>query len=130
MKETQRSLKLYFGLGAAFALLTGTVNLVRNLNSVGVVGVSLISIAFGLFYVYIIVRMRQLLLTQPQFITIVLTANLAFGLVIDVLSQLQGINPVFLGQMAFSVLIYAYLVWNLKRLAADEQAKASQSSSS
>ena len=120
MKETVRSLKLYFVLSA---LLSGAINiwaLLRGEPGVGTV-ISLIGIGFAVAYLYVGVRLRQLLSTAPRQITNLLIAGAGFLVLLFLLDLLSGMQSGTLPQVIIGLLITWYLFVNVRRLAAESQ---------
>ena len=121
MKETVRSLKLYFILCGIVGLLPviGQISQASANVFLGVFG--LISLAFAVAYFYIGVSLQKLIVTSPNMIVNVLYANAAYSLLVFLLSLLSGFNPAAAGITAFSLLVLWYLLVNVKRLAQEDK---------
>ncbi len=120
MKETVRSLRAYFVLSA---LLSGAVNLwalFRGELGIGT-AISLIGVGFAVAYLYVGVRLRQLLSTAPRQITKLLIAGAAFLVLLFLLDLLSGMRSGTLPQVIIGLLITWYLFVNVRRLAAESQ---------
>jgi hypothetical protein len=120
MKETVRSLTLYFVLSG---LLGGAVNLwalFRNELGVGT-AISVIGLGFAVAYFYVGVRLRHLLSTAPGQITKLLIAGAVFLVLLLALDLLSGMRSGTLPQVIIGLLINWYLFVNVRRLAAESQ---------
>lgn len=60
LKETPQSLRLYFGLVAAFSLFSGVMAIYRAGSSPLVLLLSAASIVFGVLFAYIVIRFAEL----------------------------------------------------------------------
>ena len=118
MRETVRSLRLYFVLTA---VLGGALNLVALQRPSGVVAnvVSVVGIAFALAYLYLGLRLGRLLVTSPGQITAVLVAGAVFLVLLLALDALSGFQGGSLVQVVVGLLITWYLYVNVRRLAAE-----------
>jgi hypothetical protein len=120
MRETVRSLKLYFIVSA---LLGGAVNVSALLRDEPGVSsaISVIGIGFALAYLYVGVRLRQLLSTAPGHITKLLMTGAVFLLILLALDLLSGMGSGTLPQVIVGLLITWYLFVNVRRLAAESR---------
>ena len=120
MRETVRSLKVYFIVSA---LLSGAVNLTALLRGEPGVGtvISLIGIGFAVAYLYVGIRLRKLLSTAPGRITKLLITGAVFLLLLLALDLLSGMGSGTLPQAIVGLLITWYLFVNVRRLATESQ---------
>jgi hypothetical protein len=120
MRETARSLRAYFVVSA---ILSGAMNIaaLRGSEGLGTV-IFLIGVGFALAYLYLGVRLKQLLVSAPQRITGILIAGAAFLVLLLVLGLLSGFQGGLLFQVVLGLLITWYLFVNVKRLAAEARA--------
>ena len=118
MRETVRSLRLYFVLTA---VLGGTVNVIALQRPIGLVAetLSVLGIVFALAYLYLGLRLRRLLATSPRQITAVLIAGAVFLLLLLALDALSGFQGGTLAQVVLGLLVTWYLFVNVRRLAAE-----------
>jgi hypothetical protein len=123
MRETVRSLKVYFIVSA---LLGGAVNLSALLRGEPGVGaaISVIGIGFAVAYLYVGVRLKQLLSSSPGRITNLLITSAGFLLLLLALDLLSGMASGTLPQVIVGLLITWYLFVNVRRLAAESQPSA------
>ena len=119
LKETPRSLRLYFGLVAAYMLLPVVIVIYRGGSSPLVFLLLATSIVFGLLFAYIALHFTELLPKRPAFIRNVLGANLPRAVIGFLLSLSAGVQPGALFGLGIAPLIYFYLVKNVTRLSAE-----------
>jgi hypothetical protein len=115
MRETVNTLRVYFGLAGAYALISG----IRALSSARILP-GIVGICFGIAYIHLAVRMPQLLRDSLVTIKWVLVASstfLAFALLSVVLLG-HAVQAVW---FALAVAINWYLYRNAKRLSAELQ---------
>jgi hypothetical protein len=115
MRETVRSLRLYFGLSGAYVILTG----IRALSQAQATG-AVIGLVFGLVYLYLSIRLPTLLregITTIKWILIAASAALGISL----LASLILGNVLLVVECVLGVLINWYLFSNAKRLAGELQ---------
>ena len=119
MKETVKSLRLYFiVIGVISGLLSAS--LLPGSSTFGVVfGVT--GIALGAGFLYVGIRLRDLLATSVAPILVLIYANMAMYAVSGV-SSLSAGNTRGQVQAVIGLAISAYLVSNVKRLAAESAA--------
>jgi hypothetical protein len=120
MRETVRSLKAYFVLSA---LLSGGMNiwaLFRGESGVGTV-ICLVAVGFAVAYLYVGLRLRQLLATSPDQITKLLIAGAVFMALVFGLHLVFGMAAGMLPVVIISLLITWYLFVNVRRLAAESK---------
>jgi hypothetical protein len=123
LRETPRSLRLYFGIVAALSLLWGVRAIYLAGSSPLVVALSGANIVFGFLFAYITIRFTELLPRRPAFIRNVLAANLALAVIGFLLSLSGGIQPGALFSLGIALLIYFYLVKSVTRLSAEATSK-------
>jgi threonine/homoserine/homoserine lactone efflux protein len=68
LKETPQSLRLYFGVIAAFAFYYAANALRQDVTSRLLVAMSIVNVAFGVLFAYIAVRFSYLLHAKPAFL--------------------------------------------------------------
>ncbi|HET9227902.1 MAG TPA: hypothetical protein VFR31_14605 [Thermoanaerobaculia bacterium] len=122
MKETVGSLKTYFILAG---LLGGAANVWAALRSQSAfeMVLALVSVAFSLAYLYVGVRLRQLLAVAPRQVITVLVTGATFLAVLLVLAVLSGEFAAVWPTVVLGLLISWYLYVSVRRLAAETQAK-------
>lgn len=110
MQETPRTMKLYFGLCGAFALFIGFRNFAAEAPLPAIVAIIL-----GGAYLFVAVRMDQLLQENPGLIKMILYISSAF-LLVGIVANLYLQNMFGLIPGAIGLLINWYLLRNVKRL--------------
>jgi len=143
MKETPRSLKIYFGIIGAFGMfglatlyavivaillaLSEEPGLSQELPGLIIDGVfSLISGVFGLLFFYIAIKLDELLVKSHKFIINVLIAALGVTIVNNLIyfNYLVPTNPDFsferLLRFFFQALIIIYVTIQIKRIAKEK----------
>ena len=116
MRETVRSLRLYFGFSALYGIAAGIARLLRTDIVAGT-----ISLCFGLAYLYLSILLPKLLKDSLQTIKwILIAASVVLSLAL--LSSLVLGNLPLAGICALGLAINWYLFRNAKRLAGDNQA--------
>ena len=81
LKETSKSLRLYFGFVAAISFFYAAAVVAQGDLSPLVAVFSVVNLVFGVMFTYIVVKFRVLLYSRPAFIKKVLVANLMFSVV-------------------------------------------------
>lgn len=119
LKETRKSLRLYFGIVSAFSLLSGVAAVSQSRDSFLVIALSAANIGFGVLFGYIVVKFAELLPQRPAFIKKALTANFALSILVFFLSLSGGIQPGAIFNLAIAALVYVYLVKSVARLSAE-----------
>lgn len=117
LKETPRSLRLYFVLVAAFSFLSAAEPFVKGTVSTPIAWLSVgVGLAFGILYALIAIRFDALL-RKPTPIQVVLIVNLVQATISFAASLLQGtaLLRAILG-FALSALIFVYLIRSVRRL--------------
>lgn len=119
LKETPKSLRIYFGLVAAASFYYALAMIAPGVISPLVVVFSLVNVVFGVLFTYIVVKFAALLHTKPSFIKKVLAANLMFSVIGFALSLLGGmqLGPVI--SLVIAVILYVYLVRSVTRLSSE-----------
>jgi len=113
MRETVKSLRVYFGLSGAYAVFGG----LRALSRADVI-TAVIVLALGLAYLYLSIRMPKLLrerLIMIKWVLIAASGVLGFSL----LSSVTFGNTFLVVVSVLGLLINWYLFRNAKRLAAE-----------
>jgi small basic protein len=123
LKETPKSLRLYFGVVAAVSFYYGVAMVAQGPLSPLVAVFSALNILFGALFSYIVVKFSALLHTNPSFIKWILAANLTFSVVGFGLSLLEGIQFGSVVVLVLAVLIYVYLVRSVTRLSNEARLK-------
>jgi sensor histidine kinase YesM len=119
-KETSRSLRLYFGLLAALWLFSSTMMAFKASLAFTFLLTWVSQAIFGLLFAYITFRFEVLLLKSPKFIINVLTGRLVLSFVGFGLSILHGFHLNSIIPLIIALLVYFYLITNLRRLALDK----------
>jgi hypothetical protein len=122
MKETVRSLKAYFILSG---LISGALNVSAFLRGEAALGrvIALVGLGFAMAYLYAGFRLRQLLATAPGQVLKLLIAGAVFLALLFGLDLLSGMTGGTLPSVIVGLLITWYLFVNVRRLAAEAQAK-------
>ena len=129
MKETVRSLRAYFFL---VGIVSGgnyivSLNVMAQTDTMELIGTTFTVVGLGLAiaYVYLGVRLKYLLITSPQQITVILIAGAIFLMVVLLLSLLGGLRIGALLYAFFGLLITWYLYANANRLAGEARGTGS-----
>lgn len=117
IEETPQSLRLYFGLVAAFSLFSGCVALWQARGSAIGLGLGAANIGLGLVFGYIVYRFVPLLTHRPRLLKGALIANVTLSVAIFVLASLAGGMLHALFRLAIAVAIFVYLMKSVDRLA-------------
>jgi hypothetical protein len=121
MKETPRSIRLYFGFCSVLQLVAG-LSLAGAGNLVGML-LGSIFLGMAVLFVFIVVRLPKLLVTTTTPVTIALGGSLLLSVAMALESlREQAALPGVAGRFVFGVLIIVYLYRNVQRLAAEAQA--------
>ena len=120
MRETVRSLKAYF-------IVSGLISMFVNLQLVSAGGGLAIAIgglglAVALAFLYVCIRLRQLLTTAPNRVTTLLVAAASLMLLMFLVNLLAGAGARSLPFFVFGLLTLWYLFANVRPLAAEAQA--------
>lgn len=126
MKETVKSLKLYFILSGILGLVgsTGLLALASTSPISAIFGI--IGIAFAVGYFYVGVSLQKMLVTSPPTVSNLLYASIAYQVINFLIGLTGGFQPSAAGILAFSLLITGYLLVNVKRLAGEEKIRIQQ----
>jgi len=116
LKETPKSLRLYFGIIAAFYLLIGIAAIIRTAGTAFSSIYVLQNLVFGALFASITIRFESLLKNSPMFIKGVLTANLVLSLFWFVILLRNGTQPATVIGLVVGLLIYFYLIKTVNRL--------------
>ncbi len=122
MKETPRSLRIYFGIGAALTLFWA-LSLLATLSIVGVL-LGLVYLGSAALLGYIAWRLPQMLLTSTKLVIVALAFGIGSSLLGVVLSLVAGAGIVSaLFQVLVSVGISFYLYKSVERLSAEASSR-------
>ena len=123
MRETVRSLRIYFILSGLANLFVWASALRVGLQSPGTIGVivEVISIGLSLAFLYVGFSLAGLLRSSAGRIVTLLYISTGWTVFVCLLSLLQGISPVGLVPLILALLILWYLLKNVRRLAAEAQ---------
>ena len=121
LQETPGALRAYFILIGVIGALVNVPGLMSG-SGVAVV-ISALGFCLSLAYVYIGIRLKQLLSTAPQRIIQVLVVGLCYLGVVALLNLLVGVWAVAI-QLVFGVLLTLYLTKNVGRLSTAPTAPA------
>ena len=119
LKETPKSLRLFFGIVAALSLLFGVAAISQGSRSALVVVPALVAITFGILFAYIAGNFYELISKNPSFIKGVLISNFSLSIVGFGLSLAGVLQPARVGQLLFDALICFYLVRSVARLSSN-----------
>ena len=128
MRETVRSLKAYFILSALLGAFVNLRVITAGAGGFAVAG-GVIGLGFSLAFLYVGLRLRQLLLTAPNRVTTLLIVTASFfvlSFLIDLVLGFGGRWPLVL----LELLITWYLFVNVRRLAAEAQPRPTSQPSS
>ena len=120
MRESVRSLSVYFIVIACFygfkciSAFAGSPVLVVD----AIIG--FIWIAFGIAYLYIGIRLKQLLIEAPKVINSVILVSMGVLVVSFLLGVLLGMQASTGGPLIIGLLVTWYLLKNVKRLSSKE----------
>jgi hypothetical protein len=116
LKETAKSLRLYFGVIAALSFYYALKGLRQDETSRLVVAMCIVNVAFGVLFGYIAVRFSYLLQSKPGFLKTVIWANLLFAVLGFVIAIFGGLQPAHFVGLLLAVLISVYLIRSVTRL--------------
>lgn len=127
MRETVGSLRAYFilsGLASLFAYGRALwVNFQGPVSIATVIGI--IGIGFSLAFLYVGFSLPQLLKSSAGRVVTLLYVSTGWVAFVFLLGLLEGVAPVAVITLIFSLLILWYLLRNVRRLAAEAQAASS-----
>ena len=116
MRETQRSLSIYFVVAGALGIVSAYMNLMSPESNVVAVVLMIPGIVFSGMDIYFGIRLKALLLNSANLIVWTLVASLIYLLALLVLiialGDASGGGPLIIG-----ALITGYLIQNVRRLA-------------
>ena len=125
MRETVRSLRIYFLLSGLVSLWFGFQNLVSDFQA-GISPVMILVIATGvasaglaLGFVYVGLFLEKLLQHSSNWIVVLLYASIGLAVLSSTLSFLGGGGVTAIVVLAITLLILWYLLRNVRRLAAE-----------
>ena len=116
LKETQKSLRLYFGFVAACSFYYAVAMVAQGVISPLMAVFSVVNVVFGGLFTYIVLKFPVLLHTKPSLLKRVLAANLVFSVAGFALSLLGGVQLASVISLILAVLIYVYLARSVMRL--------------
>lgn len=117
MKETIRSLSIYFVIAGLFGLIGNVAGLAQSRGNPLVVILLLPGVAVGGSYFYFGLRLRSLLVGSPRLVLGVLTASAVYLGLMFVLGLVT--DPTSCIQLGIGLLITGYLIVNVKRLSSE-----------
>lgn len=123
MRETVGSLRAYFLLVGGAGLLVNIAPMFAHrekLNAI-LVGAAVIGSMLAVGYLYMGIRLPDLLTRSPKPIYIILCGSLILQLIVGPLSYYDTPEPKSLILPVLSILIYLYLFVNVKRLSREMQ---------
>ena len=126
MKETVRSLKLYFILSGIIGIW-GSIGqfVLASANPLFAV-FGILSLIFAIAYFCMGVSLPKLILASPNVIFNLLYANAAYSVIVFLIGLTGGFQPMAAGFLAFGLLIVWYLFVNVKRLSQEERVRIQQ----
>jgi hypothetical protein len=127
MRETVRSLRVYFILSGLSSLLFAGSVLSVSLQGSDMIGtvIMVICIGFSLVFLYVGVFLKGLLRSAAGRIVTLLYTSAGWTLFAFLLSLLHGFSSGGLVILVVSLLIFWYLLRNVRRLAAQAQVSSS-----
>ena len=135
MKETVRSLRAYFilsGLLSLFisgSLLRVTVQAPITFLTALVTVVAIITVAFGLAFLYVGFTLATLLRTSASRIVLLLYASTVWSSFHFLLGLLRGLASSEVVTLVLTLFILWYLLKNVRRLSAEAQVSSSEAPS-
>ena len=118
MRETPRSLSIYFVIAGLLGIVSCLAELAQiNVNVIAVL-LLLSGIGFSIAFLYFGFRLKSLLFTSAQKIIRVLTASAIYLAIVTILSLLAGGGGSVIG-----LLITWYLIRNVRRLSTEMSAQ-------
>lgn len=123
MRETVRSLRVYFILTGLIGGASNLASVIRGESAVGAV-LSLISLAFSIGYLYAGIRLRPLLATGARQIYVLLVGGVVWLALLLGLALVAGSAGALWPIVVLGLLISGYLYVNVRRLASETGAPA------
>jgi len=126
MRETVRTLRLYFIVSSLLAMPGHILILVLSQGNLLLMGLALIGLGFiGMFF-YIGAVLPRLLADSPQRVTRVIYAGMAFLVISFLLNLAGGVQARAVVFLILGLLICWYLLRNVKRLSAEARGSSPQ----
>jgi thiol:disulfide interchange protein len=116
MKESVGSLKAYFIVVSVLGIISSLATLGTSQINPLVLVFFLIELGFSLTYLYIGITLRKLLVKSPELLNNILFGSMAYHVIIFLLSLLNGFQIVLVIRLAIALLLFWYLLINVKRL--------------
>jgi len=123
MRESVRSIRVYFIVIACFYGFRGIFAFAGSPVLVIDAIIGFIGIAFGIAYLYIGIRLKQLLIESPKVINSVILLSMGVLVVSFLLGVLSGMQASTGGPLIVGLLVTWYLLKNVKRLSSEERSK-------
>jgi hypothetical protein len=127
MRETIRSLRIYFILSGLASLWLGLVGLATDLQvgispaTIAAGAIGIVSVALALAFLYVGISLPGLLRNSSHGIVILLYVSAGWSILTSSLSLLNGLQGRTIAFLTISLLILWYLLKNVRRLAAEAQ---------
>lgn len=134
MRETKRSISQYLGIVAIASIVLGSISAYQSMAVPLFMGMSIVTVCFGILYLYLAVQFSNLFPAKAKLIKQVLTANLIYSILQFVIIKLvqnlfviiklvQNLQPNLLS-LIITAAIYFYLVKNIDRLVAEDNTQS------
>ena len=130
MRETVRTLRLYFIVSSLLAVPGNLLILVLSQGNLLMVGLALIGLGFCGVFFYIGAVLPRLLAESPRTVTRVIYAGMAFLVMSFPLTLAEGVRFRPFVFLILGLLICWYLLQNVKRLSAEARGASPQRQSS
>ena len=130
MKETVRSLRVYFILSGLASLWFGFLGFAADLRSsfspstVGAVAIGIVGFGLALAFLYVGCVLPRLLRSSSHHIVLLLYVSTGWAVLSFLLSLLNGVQGGPMVALVASLLILWYLLRNVRRLAVEAQQPA------
>ena len=127
MRETIRSLRVYFVLSGLASLWLGCADIAQELHA-GIsfetglaIVIGMVGIGLALAFLYVGIALSRLLRNSSQRIILLLYLSAGWAMLISFLSFLNGVQGENVAFLVISLVILWYLLRNIRRLAAEAQ---------
>jgi hypothetical protein len=127
MRETIRSLRIYFILSGLASLWFGFLGLAADLQvgispaTIPATAIGIVGIGLALAFLYVGISLPGLLRNSSRRIVMLLYVSAGWAILTSLLSLLNGLQGRTIAILAISLLILWYLLRNVRRLAAEAQ---------
>ncbi len=127
MRETVRSLRIYFILSGLASLWFGSVGLAADLQvgislaTIPAAAIGIVGIGLALAFLYVGISLPGLLRNSSHGIVMLLYVSAGWAILTSLLGLLNGLQGRTIAVLAISLLILWYLLKNVRRLAAESQ---------